>query len=163
MTKETALHQLIRAERQLSTFQRLGIWIKDSTHVKLDRILVPDDPTDLANTTWTAIIEAQALFEVLITAGQEHFGQAANTPFVTGPVSAQMGPFTDNEYCEAILNGTFDVSAIKEITDVQDIILGMRYPDPMNPTEPISTTITPESFCDMIKHTRERMSSSPSG
>ena len=97
----------------------------DSTHAKLNRILVPDNPNDLANTTWTAIVEAQALFEVLITAIQEHFGQATNTPFVTGPVADKIAPFADNEYCEAILNGTFDVSAIEEITEVQDIIHGM--------------------------------------
>jgi hypothetical protein len=35
----------------------------------MDRILVPDDPDNLIDTTWSSIIEAQALFEVL-TKGQ---------------------------------------------------------------------------------------------
>jgi hypothetical protein len=30
----------------------------------VDRILVPDDPENLNDTTWSSIIEAQALFEV---------------------------------------------------------------------------------------------------
>jgi hypothetical protein len=119
--------------------------MKDSNHVKLDRILTPNDPTDLLNTTWSAIIETQALFEVLTTAGQEHFGQAASTPFVTGPIASKFGPFADNEYCAAILNGTFDLTGIDEITEVHDIIHGMRYPDPSNPTPPIDITITTET------------------
>ena len=161
--KETALRQLIRAERQSSIFKRLGIWLKDTQHASLDRILTPDDPTDLNNTTWTTVVEAQALYEVLTKAGQEHFRQAANTPFVTGPIADKIGPFADNDYCEAILNGTFDLSTIEAITEVKDIITGMQYPDPKHPTEPINTTITTESFSDAMEHTRERTSSSPSG
>jgi hypothetical protein len=137
--------------------------MKDSEHVKLDRILTPDDPTDLHNTTWSAVIETQALFEVLTTAGQAHFGQAANTPFVTGPIAAKLGPFADNKYCDAILNGTFDFTDIEVITEVKDIVHGMRYPDPSQPTETIDITITMETFSDAVKHTRERTSSSPSG
>jgi hypothetical protein len=137
--------------------------MKDAEHVKLDRILTPDDPSDLHNTTWTAIIETQALYEVLTMAGQLHFGQAANTPFVTGPIADKLGPFADNEYCDAILQGTFDFSGIEAITEVKDIVNGMRYPDPLTPTAQIDTMIMTETFSDAVKHTRERTSSSPSG
>jgi hypothetical protein len=161
--KATALRQLIRAERQSSIFKRLGIWIKGKTHVHLDRILAPDDPNDMENTTWTTIVEAQALYEVLTAAGQAHFHQAANTPFVSGPIAAKIGPFADNDYCEAILNGTFDITDIAESTEVKDLLHGMRYPDTSNPTEPINTQITTETFSDAMEHMRERTSSSPSG
>jgi hypothetical protein len=117
----------------------------------------------MTNTTWTAVVEAQALYEVLTKAGQEHFKQAAHTPFVTGPIANKLGPFANNEYYEAILNGTFDFSDIEVITEVKDIIRGMQYPDPDNPTPPIDTHITNETFMDAMKHTRERTSSSPSG
>jgi hypothetical protein len=163
ITQAMAVKQLISAERQSSIFKRLGIWMKSSEHVKLDRILTPDDPNDLPNTTWSAVIEQQALFEVLTTAGQEHFGQAAATPFVTGPIAAKFGPFADNEYCTAILDGTFDFTGIDDITEVHDIVHGMRYPDPSNPTPTIDITITTDTFSAAVKHTRERTSSSPSG
>jgi hypothetical protein len=161
--KEVALRELIRAERQSTIFKRLGIWMKGTQQTSLDRILTPDNPNDLPNTTWTTIVESQAMFEVLTTAGQEHFAQAANTPFVTGPIASQFGPFANNEYCEAILNGTYDVTELEEIIEVKDIIQGMRYPDPTSPTPTIDTTITIENFSEAIAHTRERTSSSPSG
>jgi hypothetical protein len=123
--KATALRQLIRAERQSAIFKRLGIWLKATEYVNLNRILTPDDPTDLENTTWTAIIEAQALYEVLIAHAQEHFKQAANTPFINGPIAAQFGPFADNSYCDAILNGTIDLAAIANTTEVKDLLHGM--------------------------------------
>ena len=47
--------------------------------------------------TWTAVIEAQALYEVLTHAGQQHFRQASNAPFVTRPIADKLGPFADNE------------------------------------------------------------------
>ena len=137
--------------------------MKGTQHTSLDRILTPDNPHDLPNTTWTMVVEAQALYKVLTKAGQEHFSQAANTPFVTGPIADKIGPFADNDYCEAILTGNFDVSTLEAITEVKDIITGMRYPDPLQPTAPIDTTITIESFSDAMAHTRERTSSSPSG
>jgi hypothetical protein len=39
----------------------------------MDRILVPDDPENLNDMTWSSIIEAQALFEVLTKDSQEHY------------------------------------------------------------------------------------------
>ena len=75
----------------------------------------------------------------------------------------KIGPFDDNEHCDEILNGTFDMSSITAMPEVRDIIMGMRYPNINQPTPPIDTTITNDEFFQMIFHTRERTSSSPSG
>jgi hypothetical protein len=163
MDKATVIKQLLRAERQSIIFKRLGIWVKGREHHNLDRILVPDDPDNLQDTTWTSVVEATALYEVLNHAGQQHFRQASSTPFVTGPIADRFGPFADNHYCDAILNGTFDMSDLSMEIEVQDIITGMRYPDPTSPTGPIDTAITTEHFSQAVAHTRERTSSSPSG
>ena len=61
VTKAVALRQLIAAERSSSIFKRLGIWLKGKEYVTMDRILVPDDPENLTDTTWSSIIEAQAV------------------------------------------------------------------------------------------------------
>jgi hypothetical protein len=161
--KATAVRQLLRAEQQAAIFKRLGIWIKGNEHLQLDRILAPDDPDDPANSTWTAIVEAQALHEILTHEGQRHFRQAADTPFVTGPVAEKIGPFEDNEHCDAILQGTFDFTDLELEIEVADLIRGMQYPDPANPTPPINITIDDDTFRDAVYHTRERTSSSPSG
>ena len=138
ITKEAALRKLIAAERQSSIFKRLGFYLKGDEHVKMNRILVPDDPDDMENTSWSAVVEAQALFEVLTKASQDHFHQAANTPFVSGPIADMIGPFDENAYCEEILNGTFDLSKIEERIEVKDLVRGMRFPDPSNPTPPLT-------------------------
>jgi hypothetical protein len=126
-------------------------------------MLVPDDPDDLTNTTWSTVIKSQALFEVLTKDCQEHFYQAAETPFLTGPVVDKIGPFADNEYCDAVLNGTFDFTGIAKITEAKGLISRMQCPDPANPTPMINSTIDAEGLTSAISHTRERTSSSPSG
>jgi hypothetical protein len=113
-------------ECQSAIFKRLGIWLKSGEHFNLDRLLTPDDPLDLPNTTWSTIIEAQALFEVLTDDSQKHFRQAADTPFVSGPIAEILSPFADNGYSNAILNGTFDLSTLDKMVEVHDIIKGMR-------------------------------------
>jgi hypothetical protein len=79
ITKAAALRQLISAERSSSIFKRLGIWFKGKEYTSMDRMLIPDDPDDLKNTTWSSVIKAQALFEILTKDCQRHFQQAEET------------------------------------------------------------------------------------
>jgi hypothetical protein len=63
VTKQAdAICQLIIAaeERSSSIFKCLGIWLKGTEYVTMDRILVPDDPNNLDDTTWSSIIEARS-------------------------------------------------------------------------------------------------------
>jgi hypothetical protein len=123
MTKAAALHQLLQAEQQYAIFRHLGVWLlKGKEHVILDHILLPDEPDNLATTTWTSVIEALALYEVLLASSQKHFNQDADTPFATGLVADKLGPFADNDYCDAILQGTVDIEAQANLTKVQDLI-----------------------------------------
>jgi hypothetical protein len=161
-TKAAALRQLLCAEKQAAIFWRLRLWLKDNEYTKLDRLMVPDDPQDTM-ATWSTIIEAATLFDVLTTDGQNHFRQAADTPFVTGPIATKLGPFDDNEHSDAILQSTFNATPLTDIPEVHDLIKGMRYPDPANPTPTIPVNITVEQFAAAMKHTCESTSSSPSG
>jgi hypothetical protein len=86
--------------------------------------MVPNDPQE-TTATWSAIIEAAALFDVLTTDGQNHFRQAADTPFVTGLITTKLGPFDDNDHSDAILQGTFNANPLTDIPEVRDIIKGM--------------------------------------
>jgi hypothetical protein len=50
-----------------------------------------------------AFVECQAIFEALIKNGKEHFSQASNTPFASGPITEHLGPYEFNEYSQQIL------------------------------------------------------------
>jgi hypothetical protein len=69
----------------------------------INELWMPNDPLDLENTTWTALVECQAIFEALIKNGEEHFLQASNTPFTSGPIAEHLGPYEFNEYSQQIL------------------------------------------------------------
>jgi hypothetical protein len=58
---------------------------------------------NIENTSWTAVVEWQAIFEALIKNGEAHFSQASHTPFASGPVADLLGPFEFNEYSQQIL------------------------------------------------------------
>jgi len=80
----------------------------------LNKLCTSDNPQDLDNTTWTAIAEAQAIWEPLISQGKEHFFQASDTPFLSGPIANLIGLFKFNNYSEQILDGTFDTDLITQ-------------------------------------------------
>ena len=125
--------------------------------------MIPDDPANITNTTWTPVIDAQELYHILTKEGQLHYHQAAETPLVSGPFAEKIGPFDDNDYYDAILQGTFDTSNLTTLPKVRELIYGMRDPDPDKPTPTFDTTITDDDCFQAVYHTRESTSSSPSG
>ena len=163
LTKAQAIRQILQAEQQAVTFQKLGRWLKANEYHQLTRILKPDNPQDLNTTTWTSIADAAELHDILTKEGQMHYQQAASSPLVSGPIGAKIGPFDDNSHGDDILHGTFDLSDINDMQEVKDIIYGMQYPNPNNPTPTFDTTIKHDQFYHAVYHMRERTSSSPSG
>ena len=99
-------------------------------------MLIPDNPHDLANTTWTPVVNAQELYDTLIKEGQTHYHQATETPLITGPIADKIRPFDDSEYCNTILNGTFNWFNLAMMPEVKEIVSGMRYPDPTTNPNP---------------------------
>ena len=73
ITKAAAVQQILRAECQTMTFQKLGTWLKGMEYAQLTCILVPDDTTNLAQTTWIPIVDAQELYQLLTNEGQLHY------------------------------------------------------------------------------------------
>jgi hypothetical protein len=101
----------------------------------LEEVLVPDNPGDIDNTTWTLIVEATAIWETLQTTAVKHFTQASKTPWVAGPISELIGPFEYNETSEQILNGTFPIETIMDNLEVIDLIKVMSRPNSSIPVE----------------------------
>ena len=136
--------------------------MKGHDYTQLTCVLVPDDADNLAQTTWKPIVDAKELYQILTSKGQIHYHQAAETLLVKGPFTARIGPFTDNEYCDAILNGDFDTTNLANISEVSDIVSGMSYLDPDNPTPEFDAMINEDEFFQAVFHTHESTSSSPS-
>ena len=88
-----AVKQIMHAECQTITFQKLGKWSKGHKYSQLTLVLVPDDANNLVHTTWKSIVDAQELYKLLTTEGQLHYRQAAKTQLVKGPFSTKIGPF----------------------------------------------------------------------
>ena len=66
LTKAQAIRQILQAEQQAVTFQKLGRWLKNNEHHQLTRILTPDNPQDLNTTSWTSIADANQLHDILV-------------------------------------------------------------------------------------------------
>ena len=161
ITKAAAVQQILHAECQMVTFWKLGTWLKGNEYTQLTWVLVSNDFTDIAKMTWKPIVEAQELYDILTKEGQLHYYQAAETPLVNGPFAEKNGPFDDNDYCDAILHGDFDMSNLAIISEVSNIVFGMHYPNPTKPTPDFDSTLTDNDFFKAVFHTHT--SSSPSG
>ena len=72
-----AVQQILHAECQMITFWKLGTWLKGNEYAQLTQVLVPDNSTDIANTTWKLIVAAQELYDILTKEGQLHYHQVA--------------------------------------------------------------------------------------
>ena len=155
ITKVATVQQILHAEHQMITFWKLRKWLKGNEYAQLTHVLIPDEPDNLTHTTWTLIVDAQKLYRILTKEGQLHYHQAAETPLVCGPFAEKIGLFDDNEYCDTILHGTFDMSHLTTVSKVRDIIAGMCYPDPTKPTLSFDYTITDDDFFQAVFHTRE--------
>jgi hypothetical protein len=65
-TQANALKAILKREWQASIYPQLRHWINGASNGAINELWMPDDPLDLENTTWTALVECQAIFEALI-------------------------------------------------------------------------------------------------
>jgi hypothetical protein len=95
--KANIIKAILWQEQEASIFPLLQQWISGQQNT-INKLWTPDDPFNLDNTTWTALVEKEAIFEALIRNGREHFSQATPTPFILGPIANFIGPFEFNKY-----------------------------------------------------------------
>ena len=160
--KEAILKAILRREREAEIFPLLSIHVGGKTHNQLDEVWTPNNPQCLDDTTWKSHIEAEAIWEALLSHGKEHFSQASNTPFVSGPIAKFLGPHEWNKVSEQILAGTFDIDSITDDVDVRDIVKAMSHHDPANALTSDSR-LTIEKLKDGFKRVKESTSSNPEG
>jgi hypothetical protein len=160
-TKEAILKAILR-ERESEIFPLLSVHVGSKTQNQIDEVWAPNNPQRLEGTTWKSHIEAEAIWEALLSHGKEHFSQALNTPFVAGPIAKLLGPHEWNEVSEQILAGTFDIDSITKDVDVRDIVKAMSHHDPPNPLTSDSQ-LTIEKLRDGFELVKESTSSNPEG
>jgi hypothetical protein len=71
-TTANALKAFLKQERDAGIFPLLRQWINGPQNRSLDELLTPDDPLDIENTTWTALVEKQAIFEAHVSKNPGH-------------------------------------------------------------------------------------------
>ena len=98
-----ALKAILKREQEAGIYPALRQWINGPQTGSIDELWTPDNPMNIENTSWTAVVKRQAIFEALIKNGEAHFSQASHTPFASGPVADLLGPFEFNEYSQQIL------------------------------------------------------------
>jgi hypothetical protein len=160
--KEAILKAILRREREAEIFPLLSIHVGGKTHNQLDKVWTPNNPQCLNDTTWKSHIKAEAIWEALLSHRKEHFSQASNTPFVSGPIAKFLGPHEWNNVSEQILAGTFDIDSITNDVDVRDIVKAMSHHDPPNALTPDSR-LTIKKLRDGFKRVKESTSSNPEG
>jgi hypothetical protein len=143
---------------RLRHFLLLCHWINDA----LDELWTPDNPLNIENTTWTAIVKCQVIFEALIKKGKEHFSQASHTPFASGPVADVLGSFEFNKVSQQILQGEFDIDTITNDIQLHSIIKAMSHSDPTNPIKTNSKLMI-EKLKQGFLYIKESTSSNPEG
>ena len=161
-TKEAILKAILWREQESEIFPLLSVHVGSKTHNQIDEVWIPNNPQCLEDTTWKSHIEAEAIWEALLSNGKEHFSQASNTPFVAGPITKLLGPHEWNEVSEQILARTFDIDSITEDIDIQDIVKAMSHHNPPNPLTSDSQ-LTIKKLRDSFKRVKESTSSNPEG
>lgn len=161
-TKETIIREILERERKSDIFRLLRYWVGGKSYEPMDEILVPDDPGDIDNYSWTSLVEATAIWEALQTNAVKHFTQASDTPFVTGPISERIGPFEYNETSESILNGTYPIEEITNNLEVIDLVKVMSRPNSAVPVED-QGSLSLEQLRKGFLSLKEGTSSSPEG
>jgi hypothetical protein len=96
-TTANAIKAILKHEQQASLYPQLWHWVNGASNGAIDELWIPDNPLDLQNITWSALLECQAIFEALIKNGEEHFNQASGTPFVSSLIAEYLGPFEFNK------------------------------------------------------------------
>jgi hypothetical protein len=98
----------------------------------------------------------------LLQNGREHFSQASDTPFVSGPVAELISPFKFNDISKQILQGNFDIDSITNDIQLRAIVKAMAHSDPMNPIESDSE-LTIEKLKEGFSFIKESTASNPDG
>ena len=155
-----SLRQLIKAEETKRLFNKLKYLRKRHTKSRLTRVLIPTNPSsDPSNCTeWTAIDDPQEMESLILQRNQQHFGQAAGTPFASPPLSDDVDFSTESPNSDVILCGEYNAAELDEM--VQHTISHLRAIDHLQcPTLQLSTS----QFTNRLKSWAESTSTSPSG
>jgi hypothetical protein len=157
-----ALKVFLKQERDLGNFLLIRHWINGAQTRSINELWTPDNPINIENTTWTAIVEHQAIFEALIKNREEHFSQASHTPFASGPVANVLGPFKFNKVSQQILRGKFHINSITNDIQLCSIIKAMSHSDLTNPIK-ADSELTINKLKQGFLYIKERTSPNPEG
>ena len=161
--KARILRNLKKAEEMRHLFQKIQTLRNVRNSSGITRIEIPTDPSvdPKKCTEWQIIDVPTEILHHLQARNRSHFGQAHNTPFTQAPLSDDLG-FTGNSiHADAILEGTYDLSALPP--PVQLLIAHLQHHDPCPQARQLLPVITDTEYIGKLTSWSESTSTSPSG
>jgi hypothetical protein len=113
---------------------------------------------------WVTIIDRQTLETSILLFCQQHFQQAASTPFGSGHLADILEGSGLTAAGEAMLQGEWQPnSASTRTPELRAFIRRLAIPDQLRDTPPIDLEVSVDEYRSAIKKWNERTSTSPSG
>jgi hypothetical protein len=113
---------------------------------------------------WVTIIDRQTLETSILLFCQQHFQQAASTPFGSGHLADILEGSGLTAAGEAMLQGEWQPnSASTRTPELRAFIRRLAIPDQLRDTPPIDLEVSVDEYRSALKKWNERTSTSPSG
>ena len=152
---EKALKQILKAEEQKGTFDRLRRLLKKDQR-GAHRYIIKQEQDG----TERMILDQEEINATLLERNRKHFSQADGTPFTTKPLVDLFGKYGTNEVSRALLDGELEVDSL-DVSDATKAIL--RKLKRLAPAGEVGPFVTAEEIRKGHKVWRESTSTSPSG
>lgn len=156
------LRRIRKAEDVKNLFNKLRVLQNDGQRQGLTRIEIPALPGADPKTCvqWRQIEVPTEVLHHLQQRNRDHFGQAHGTPFTIPPLSTDLGFCGDGPGSIAMLDGSYDCSALD--SNVALLVQHLKQTDEMAALQTFPT-ISTEEYVSKLKIWTESTSTSPSG
>ena len=159
-----ALNNILKAEAASATFRKLKRYAKGEHRTALQRVEVPIlDSNSKPTGVNISVTNPSELYTAITNQNILHFSQAMDTPGVSGRLGHTIPPFTQNVHSTSIIQGTFDLSEIDPLPEIQYFLQAMAKPSALHSSSLVDTIITTQDFQQGFKKLSNRTSLSPSG
>ena len=150
-----AVHIINKSEITSATYQKIGRYLKPSTHTTLSFIDIPGAGGD------RRVTSREELEEHLLKHHKTHFSQAQHTPLASEKVLARFGPAADTPYADKFRQGDSSELQHWEHSPVKDF-LSRLIPTATDPPQ-VDSHITLQNVKEGLRVWPTRTTTSPLG
>ena len=157
--------QLWETSHQMA--RKLRWYIKQHANSAVQTLLVPHTNED-GTTTWETVTDTDDIYRLLIKWNTHKLNMSNKSPFATGPIADDIGPYGDNDIVDHILDATITFDSLglrpknvdKELTTLLKCFQRANTTNG-TPIKDMEGTISLTDYTSLFKKTKESTSSSP--